>query len=115
LWRVSDNAILHGYYQGPLSKAVGIIWASNSYRFLFGINRSVHTARVDDAGYLQIIPQIEDTWPPQFTPDGSLIYYLKPVGSEGAADIFIVNLDGSGATNLTNAPSAHKMCPRWHP
>jgi len=62
-----------------------------------------------------IIPEISDAWLPQFMPDGALVYYLKPVGAEGAADIFIVGPDGSNPRNLTNAPSAFKMCPRWRP
>jgi hypothetical protein len=115
LWNDSDNTILHGYYQGPLNKAAGIEWSPDSSSFLFTIGRSVHKAQVDHAGYDQIIPEIDDNWPPQFTPDGSLIYYLKPVGSEGASDIFAVGPDGSTPRNLTNAPNAHKLCPRWQP
>jgi hypothetical protein len=115
LVRAGDNTILEGYYHGPLNKAAGIVWAPDSSRFLFTIGRSVHTARVDSAGYLQIIPEIDDRWPSQYTPNGSLVYYLKPVGAEGASDIFVVGPDGSGARNLTNAPSAHKTCPRWRP
>jgi serine/threonine-protein kinase len=115
LWRASDNEILEGYYQGPLNKAAGIVWAPDSSRFLFTIGRSVHTAQVGSAGYLQIIPEIDDTWPPQYMPDGSFIYYLKPVGSEGASDILVVSPDGSTMRNITNAPAAYKMCPRWRP
>jgi Tol biopolymer transport system component len=75
----------------------------------------VNTSRVDSAGYQQVIPEIDDRWPPQFIPGGSGIYYLKPVGAEGASDVYVVAPDGNNARNLTNAPSAHKMCPRWHP
>jgi hypothetical protein len=42
-----------------------------------------------------------------------MLYYLKPSGSEGASDVFIINIDGTGERNLTNAPIAHKFCPRW--
>jgi Tol biopolymer transport system component len=115
LWNASDNSILEAYYHGPLNKGAGIEWASDSRRFLFTIGRSVHIAQVGSASYLQIIPEIEDSWPPQFVPGGLLIYYLKPEGSEGAADIFVVSPDGSNMRNLTNAPSTHKMCPRWRP
>jgi serine/threonine protein kinase len=115
LWDALTNAILEGYYHGPLNKTAGIEWAPNSRRFLFTIGRSVHTAQVGSAGYLQIIPEIDDIWPPQYTPDGSLVYYLKPVGSEGASDILVVSPDGANPRNLTNAPTAHKLCPRWRP
>jgi hypothetical protein len=115
LWRTSDNEVLEGYYQGSLNKAAGIVWAPNSQRFLFTISRSVHTAQVGSAGYLQIIPELDDAWPAQYSPDGSFVFYLKPVGSEGASDIFVVSPDGSNPRNLTNAPTAHKSCPRWRP
>jgi hypothetical protein len=113
LWRASDNAILEGYYYGASNKDAGIEWSPDSQHFLFAIGRSVHTAQVDSAGYLQIIPEIDDRWPPQYAPDGSLVYYLKPEGSEGASDIYVVGPDGSNARNITNVPSAHKLCPRW--
>jgi serine/threonine protein kinase len=115
LWRASDNEVLEGYYQGSLNKAAGIEWSPDSTHFLFTIGRSVHAAQVGSAGYSQIIPDTDDTWPPQYSSDGSTVYYLKPVGSAGITDIAAVGPDGSNARNLTNAPTAQKLCPRWRP
>jgi serine/threonine protein kinase len=115
LWRASDNEVLEGYYQGSINKAAGIEWSPGSQRFLFTIGRSVHTAQVGSAGYTQIAPEIDDIWPPQYSPDGSAVYYLKPVGSGGATEVYAVGPDGSNLRNLTNAPTAAKLCPRWRP
>jgi hypothetical protein len=115
LVRASDGSVIHGYYDGRLNEPMGIQWSPDSQRFLFTVGRTVNTARVDNAGYQQVIPEIDDRWPPQFIPGGSLIYYLKPVGAEGASDVYVLAPDGNSARNLTNAPSAHKMCPRWRP
>ncbi|MBN1874986.1 MAG: protein kinase [Anaerolineae bacterium] len=101
------------YYQGPLSTEVGIIWSGNSRYFLFAVDRTVNIIQVGTEGYRQVIPFIENAWPPQFSPDSSMVLYLKPVGGEGASDVCVVNLDGTGELNLTNAPIAYKMCPRW--
>lgn len=115
LVRASDGAVIHGYYDGRLNEPMGIQWSPDSQRFLFTVGRTVNTARVDSAGYQQVVPEIDDRWPPQYIPGGSLIFYLKPVGAEGASDVYVVAPDGSNARNVTNAPSAHKMCPRWRP
>jgi len=115
LRRTGESEILQFYYQGPMNEPMGIEWAPNSTQFLFTVGRSVNTAYITGPGYVLIIPEIDDTWPPQFTPDGSLVYYLKPVGAEGASDIFVLGPDGSNPRNLTNASSAHKLCPRWRP
>ncbi len=109
---VSDGSELW-YYQGSLSTVVGIQWAWNSQRFIFGVDRIVNVVQAGVGGYNQAISYYDDRWPPQLSPDGSQLYYLKPVGNEGASDVFIVNVDGTGERNLTNAPIAHKFCPRW--
>lgn len=109
---VSDGSELW-YYQGSLSTVVGIQWAWNSQRFIFGVDRMVNVVQAGVGGYAQAISYYDDRWPPQLSPDGSLLYYLKPVGNEGASDVFIVNVDGTGERNLTNTPIAHKFCPRW--
>ncbi|MBN1488204.1 MAG: protein kinase [Anaerolineae bacterium] len=115
LVRISDNTIVEGYYVGPLNPNPGIIWAPDSSHFLFTIGNTVHKATVGTPGYQQVIPEISDIWPPQYTADGTALFYMKPVGSEGATDIFIINLDGTNMRNLTNSPSTQKSCPRWNP
>ncbi len=112
LWRVSDNKLMEGYYEGPLNIEAGINWAPDSSHFLFTIDQSVYRADVGQAGYRRVIPFKSDAWPLQYTPDGEYVYYLKPVNG-AIADIFIARPDGSGERNLTNAPIAEKMCPRW--
>lgn len=101
------------YYQGKLNTNLGIQWAWNSQRFIFGVDGVINVIRPGSEGYAQVIAFYDDSWPPQFSPDGAQLYYLKPVGSEGASDVFIVNVDGTAERNLTNAPIAHKFCPRW--
>lgn len=112
LWRASDNKMLEAYYQGPLNIHPGLNWAPDSSYFLFTVDQTVYRADVGKAGYYLVIPFKEYAWPLQHTPDGAHVFYPKPVNG-AIADIFIARPDGSGERNLTNAPIAMKMCPRW--
>jgi hypothetical protein len=112
LWRVSDNKMLEAYYQGPLNIHPGINWAPDSSHFMFAVDQSVYRADVGQAGYHQVIPFKEHESPLQYTPDGSRVYYLKPVNG-AISDIFAANPDGSNEVNLTHSAIAVKICPRW--
>jgi eukaryotic-like serine/threonine-protein kinase len=109
----SDPSAGNFIYQGSLNRAVGVGWSPNSQVAFFGVASTLNGVRPGADSYFQLTGFIDDNWPPQFSPDGSLLYYLKPVGYEGASDIYVVNPDGTGERNLTNAPIAHKLCPRW--
>ena len=60
----------------------------------------------------RVIPYKDTEWPLQHSADGSLLMYLKPVNG-AIADVFVSQPDGSAERNLTNAPIAVKLCPRW--
>jgi hypothetical protein len=96
-------------YQGRLDWKEGIIWAPDSSRFLFVVGDTVNAVTPGEAGYFVIIPM---AYTPQYSPDGSLIMYLRPV-APGINDIFIVNADGSNPRNITNVPQTDKLCPVW--
>ena len=116
-WTVNLENVADGsnkwYYQGHLNRDMGVQWAPSSRYAMFGIQTTAYVIPADGQDLKQVITFMDTSWSPQFSPDGSVIYYLKPVGSEGASDIFVVNADGSGDRNLTNSPFAHKSCPRW--
>jgi serine/threonine protein kinase len=112
LWRISDNKMLEAIYTGPLNIHPGINWSPDSNHFLFTIGQGVYRADVGAAGYRLVIPFKHDTWPLQYTPDGAYVYYLKPI-SGAISDVFLARPDGTDERNLTNAPIAVKLCPRW--
>jgi hypothetical protein len=101
------------YYQGKLNQDAGIQWDLTSRNVFFGINQTINVITVGVGGYRQAVSTYDASWSPQFSPDGSGVLYLKPAGGEGNSDVFVVNVDGSGERNLTNAPAARKLCPRW--
>jgi TolB protein len=49
---------------------------------------------------------------PAWSPDGSRIAFLT--GRDGNGEIYVMNADGSGPTNLTNNP-AEDYDPVWSP
>ena len=101
------------YYQGKLNTTYDIAWSPNSQYVTFGVNQAVNVIRAGVGGYQGLIGYYNEDWLPQFSPDGSMLLYLKPEGSAGNSDAFIVGLDGSGEKNLTKAPNMAKLCPRW--
>jgi len=48
-----------------------------------------------------------------WSPDGTKIIFVN-VGS-GAADLFVMNPDGSGLTNITNTSGKYELSPSWQP
>lgn len=112
LWNVTENKMQEAYFEGALNIYPGLNWAPDSSHFLFTVDQSVYRADVGKPGYRQVIPFKEKEYPLQYTPDGSYVYYLKPV-SGAISDIFLARPDGSGERNLTNAPISIKLCPRW--
>jgi Tol biopolymer transport system component len=49
--------------------------------------------------------------PLRYSPDGTKIMYSYHNGTQW--DIFIMNVDGSGQTNLTNTPGFNEMVSDW--
>ena len=50
---------------------------------------------------------------PVFSPDGTRIAFTR--GGAAPNDIFVMDSDGSGVTNLTATPNAHETSPTWSP
>ena len=112
LFNVAENRIQESYYEGKLNIYVGLNWAPDSSHFLFTVDSSVYRADVGKPGVYQVIGYKDPEWPLQFSTDGTYVMYLKPV-SGAIADVFVATSAGTGERNVTNAPIAQKLCPRW--
>jgi serine/threonine protein kinase len=112
LFNVAENRIQEAYYEGALNIYVGLNWAPDGSHFLFTADSSVYRADVGRAGVYRVIPFKDTEWPLQYSPDGSMVMYLKPVNG-AIGDVFVAQPDGSGERNLTNASISVKLCPRW--
>ena len=47
-----------------------------------------------------------------WTPDGRIVFEAN---AGGDVDIFVVNADGTGLTNLTSSPGILELQPAWSP
>lgn len=99
-------------------------WAPDGSKIAFasnlstGFQRNLYVMNVDGSNMVRITTAgPADDMTPDWSPDGSRIVFVRSQ-AEGSGppvgDIFVVNPDGSGLTNLTNAPSAYGG-PRWSP
>lgn len=100
-------------YQGKLTTAAGVQWDNSSRYVYLGIGGSIQVVSVATQQLQQAIAGYEEGWPPQFSPDGTQLLYLKPSGGQGNADAFLVGVNGANERNLTNAPGVTKRCPVW--
>jgi len=59
--------------------------------------------------------QLTDTlaWSHAWSPDGTKIIFGGP--ASGASDLFVINPDGSGLTNITNTDGKYEWSPSWQP
>lgn len=56
-----------------------------------------------------------DEFDPDLSPDGTRIAYRMASGSGNEADIWIMNVDGTGKRNLTRDASLSNWAPAWSP
>lgn len=87
-------------------------WSPDATRLAFECNdnsMNIATVRLDGTGLAVLPPTgVRD---PAWSPDGSKIAYTGP----GPIDIYTMNPDGSGITNLTHNRSGFASRPAWPP
>jgi TolB protein len=54
-------------------------------------------------------------WDPAFSPDGRRIVFASTAGRNDYADLYLVNLDGSGLQQVTDTPSSGERSPSFLP
>lgn len=52
---------------------------------------------------------------PDISPDGSKIVFSRKAASSSTYDLYMINLDGTGLTQLTNTPNFSELSPSWSP
>lgn len=79
------------------------------------LNHDIYLA--DESGSFQrrLTASSGDEQTPRFSPDGTRIVYRAATSPSDAPDIWVMNRDGSGKTNLTNTPTITEWSPTWTP
>lgn len=101
-----------------LTKSPGIAerepdWSPDGSRIAYWIDGNIHVMNSDGSGARKLVDGGADGW--TWSPDGSRIAFLRSRPLEGHNDIYLVNVDGSGETNLTNNPANKKYELSWSP
>lgn len=72
----------------------------------------------DGSGVTQLTDEPGAQFDPSWSPDGSMIAFVSVRDSRGVfccGEIFVMNADGSGLTNVTNTEDADDFDPAWSP
>ncbi len=76
----------------------------------------VFILRLDGTEPVRLTDAPEREYDPDLSPDGTKIAYRRnPQSDSDEADIWVMNVDGSGKRNLTNAPEYSNWAPAWTP
>ena len=85
-----------------------IVWARASVRATRHLGDALGRNEPDAADVRWVVRRN-----PSWSPDGTKIAFARSIG--GPDDIFVMNADGSGVTNLTNVPTPRTTARHRHP
>src|SRR5439155_1597232 len=96
----------------------GLAWSPDGARLAFygrshSLNCGLHIVRGSGAVCLGDTQGSGDS--PAWSPDGSQLAFVRSDYLLGSSDIWLINPDGSGATNLTQGNPALAAAPAWSP
>ncbi|MCB0568728.1 MAG: VCBS repeat-containing protein, partial [Phaeodactylibacter sp.] len=81
-----------------------------------GAQQDIYVSGADGSGMRKIVGLKGRNTHPRWSPDGSMILFnCFPYTAEEPHDVFIVNADGSGLTNLTRGRLPDGQANDWHP
>ncbi len=121
---LTDHEIARTTSALPVSMYVsesGAVWSPDGSQVLFASNRSPETAGNDlyvinaDGSDLRRLPgpAAIDEWMPSWSPDGGRVVF-STTDAVGEQDIWTMNLDGAGLTQLTSGADTDSF-PDWSP
>jgi len=101
---------------GPSPVAREHLRGTLAYSSDSGGNDDLYLLRLPDGAPVRLTDGPEKEFDPALSPDGTRIAYRRnPRTGSDAADIWVMNVDGTGKRNLTNAPERSNWAPAWTP
>jgi TolB protein len=68
-----------------------------------------------DGGVPRLLANVGNDTSAAWSPDGARVTFMADKDSNGNWEIYVINADGSGLKNLSNAPGTMEMLPTWLP
>jgi Tol biopolymer transport system component len=103
-------------------------WSPDGSRIAFNVpgttfrggEQNIYTIRPDGADLRQVTAHLEmaangqqATFDPCWSPDGTQLIFTHFPSTDGLADLFVVNSDGSSLTNLTMSRTLNESHADW--
>ncbi len=95
-------------------------WTRSGAKIVFqhdpGLHPEIRVANADGSGLQQLTSNSVNDMHPAWSPYGTKIVFASDRdATSGVPDLFVMNADGSGQTNITNTPAIAEDYPAWSP
>jgi Tol biopolymer transport system component len=96
----------------------GAVWSEDGTKVAFNSYRDgqseIYVMNADGSNQIRLTNSAIGSYQPAWSPDGTKIAF-RGYDSQANADIYVVNIDGTGLTNLSNDPNDPSYTPSWSP
>jgi Tol biopolymer transport system component len=96
----------------------GAVWSADGTKVAFNSYRDgqseIYVMNADGSNQIRLTTSAIGSYQPAWSPDGTQIAF-RGYDSQANADIYVVNTDGTGLTNLSNDPNDPSYTPSWSP
>ena len=96
-------------------------WSPNGAVIAFqrdaGLHPAIWSMNADGSNLRQLTSTATDEVHPAWSPDGTRIVFASDRATPGRnmSDLFVMNADGTGQTNISNTPTIDEDYPAWSP
>jgi Tol biopolymer transport system component len=120
IWTMTTNGTAIHQVTPNSMQAGGPDWSPNGTKILFGNNSCSTCANSDlfvmDANgqnVTQLTSNFGNNFSAKWSPDGTKIVFGHNDPATAPPDIWVMNADGTGRTDLTNSPTVDDFAPDW--
>ncbi|HEY0099666.1 MAG TPA: DUF5050 domain-containing protein [Pyrinomonadaceae bacterium] len=96
----------------------GAVWSEDGTKIAFNSYRDgqseIYLMNADGSNQTRLTTSAIGSYQPAWSPDGTKVAF-RSYDSQANSDIYVVNTDGTGLTNLSNDPCGCSYTPLWSP
>jgi dipeptidyl aminopeptidase/acylaminoacyl peptidase len=87
-------------------------WSPDGQKLVFSLGTELYVIDRDGSNRVQLTNNSLNEFEPTWSPDGTRIAFVR---YDGDYDIWVMNPDGTGETQLTDTPAIFEDAPAWQP